>query len=325
LNPERCALGVDLGGTNVRAALVREDGKLIGIAKHRHPSGDRLPEQMADAVRAACEAALAQAQRDPRSVGAAGVGVAGQIHEGTGVVAVGPNLGWHQVPFGALLEDRLQWPVLLMNDLAAAAWGEHCVGAGVGAEHAAAIFVGSGIGCGLILSGDLYRGADGVAGELGHIKVVPDGRLCGCGERGCLEAYCGGSNLSARVAEGLAAGRSSSLAREAAPVSAGTLERGALAGDPFALELWEECAQMLSTAIGNLVTLLNPARVILGGGVFFACPELKRRVARDALEFAGASARQVVRIVDSKLGDDAGVVGAALRALASATNPRGVS
>jgi glucokinase len=318
LNPDRCALGVDLGGTNVRAAVVREDGKLLGTTKLRHPRDDRRPEPVADSIRAVCDGALREAQCDPTSVAAVGVGVAGQIHAGTGVVAVGPNLGWRQVPFKALLQQRLRWPVLLLNDLTAAAWGEHFVGAAAGAVDSAAVFVGSGIGCGLILRGDLYEGTDGVAGELGHIKVVPNGRLCGCGEHGCLEAYCGGRNLSARVAEGLAAGRTSSLAAESsAPVSAGAIEREALAGDSFARELWEECARMLAVAIGNLVTLLNPSRVILGGGVFLACPELRRRVARDAVTLANASARSSVQVVDAALGDDAGVVGSALRALAS--------
>ena len=193
MNSDRCALGVDLGGTNVRAAVVREDGKLLGVTKHRHPGDDRRPEPVADSVRTACEGALAEARREPTSVTAVGVGVAGQIHAGTGVVAVGPNLGWRQVPFKALLQQRLRWPVLLLNDLAAAAWGEHSVGAGLGAVDSAAVFVGSGIGCGLVIDGDLYEGSDGVAGELGHIKVVPGGRLCGCGEHGCLEAYCGGA------------------------------------------------------------------------------------------------------------------------------------
>jgi glucokinase len=317
LNPDRCALGVDLGGTNVRAAVVREDGKLLGVTTHRHPGDDRRPEPVADSVRQACEGALAEARRAPDSVAAVGVGVAGQIHAGTGVVAVGPNLGWRQVPFKALLQERLQWPVLLLNDLTAAVWGEHRIGAGAGVRDLAAVFVGSGIGCGLVLRGDLYEGADGVAGELGHIKVVPGGRLCGCGEHGCLEAYCGGRNLSARIVEGLAAGRSSSLIAEGpGPVSAGALEREALAGDPFARELWEECVRLLATAIGNLITLLNPSRVILGGGVFLSCPELRRRVAREALAIANASSRSAVQLVDAALGDEAGMVGSALRALA---------
>jgi glucokinase len=325
LKQDHSALGVDLGGTNVRAALVREDGHLLAIVKHPHPGDDRRPEQVADSVRTACEAALAQARVEPRSVAAVGVGVAGQIHSGTGVVAVGPNLGWRQVPLKALLEKRLAWPIHLLNDLSAAAWGEHCAGAGSGALHMAAVFVGSGIGSGLVLGGDLYEGSDGVAGELGHIKVVPGGRLCGCGEHGCLEAYCGGHNLATRIAEGLAAGRSSTLSAEGpGPVSAGAMEREALAGDPFARELWEECARMLAWAIGNLATLLNPSRVILGGGVLFACPALRRRIAHDVVEIAGVSARPALRVVDSALGDDAGVVGSALRALAAteAVGPR---
>jgi glucokinase len=251
------------------------------------------------------------------------VGAAGQIHSGTGVVQMGPNLGWRQVPFASMLAARLPQNVLLMNDLSAAAWGERCVGAGEGLPDVLLVFVGSGVGSGIIAKGELYEGASGVAGELGHTKVVPDGRRCGCGERGCLEAYCGGHNLSAQVAEAVAAGRSTTLSTAGGrSVGAAEIETAALAGDALAKELWDNCQQLLSTAIANYATVLNPSRVVLGGGVLLGSPELKKAVGRTAMALISASARESVQIVDARLGDDAGVVGAGLRALAVAADRR---
>jgi glucokinase len=219
-----------------------------------------------------------------------------------------------------MLSSRLPWQVLLMNDLSAAAWGERCVGAGEGRPDVLLVFVGSGVGSGIIANGELYEGGAGVAGELGHTKAVPGGRLCGCGERGCLEAYCGGHNLSAQVAEAVAAGRATTLDTTGGrTVGAAEIEKAALAGDALAKELWDNCQRLLSVAIANFTTLLNPSRVILGGGVLLRTPELKKTVAGKALELVSASARESVQFVDASLGDDAGVIGAGLRALSVAT------
>ena len=311
----RVAIGVDLGGTHARAAVI--DGRGAVLSACKRTLSDRTPEAVADLLAAATHEAIRDAGQSEANVAAVGVGAAGQIHSGTGVVAVGPNLGWRDVPFAELLRQRLPWPVLLMNDLSAAAWGERSVGAGDSADDVLLYFVGSGIGSGLILDGSLYEGSGGVAGEVGHTKVVPGGRLCGCGEQGCLEAYCGGHNLSLRVAEAIAAGRASALATVKPPVYAADIERAALAGDGLARELWDECARLLSVSLANYVTLLNPARVILGGGVLLSCPELRRTVEARVFELALRASRQGLQLVDARLGDDAGVVGSGLRALES--------
>ncbi|MHB1845073.1 MAG: ROK family protein [Deltaproteobacteria bacterium] len=314
----RLAIGIDLGGTNARAAVIDWDGKVLSACKR--PLADRAPEAVADLLAVASLEALRQAKRNEAEVVALGVGAAGQIHSGTGVVAVGPNLGWRDVPFAALLGKRLSWPVLLMNDLSAASWGERSVGAGESEADVLLYFVGTGVGSGLILNGRLYEGSGGVAGEVGHTKVVvPGGRLCGCGEHGCLEAYCGGHNLSMRVAEALGQGRESTLARAAAagPVRAADIEQAALSGDMLARELWDECARLLSVSLANYVTVLNPARVILGGGVLLTCPELRRTLVERTFELALRASRPGLQIVEARLGDDAGVVGSGLRALES--------
>ena len=314
---DRFAIGIDLGGTNGRAAVVDQRGRLRGVSKRRLT--DRAPERVAAVLAEVSREALAAAKIPESDVSAVGVGAAGQIHSGTGVVQMGPNLGWRNVPFAAMLSKLLPWEVVLMNDLSAAAWGERCVGAGEGLPDVLLVFVGSGVGSGIIAKGRLYEGASGVAGELGHTKAVPGGRLCGCGERGCLEAYCGGHNLSAQVTEAVAAGRATRLdAAGGRAVGAAEIEKAALDGDPLAKELWDQCREFLETAIANFATLLNPSRVILGGGVLLGSPELKQAVGRGALKLVSASAREGLQIVDARLGDDAGVIGAGLRALSLA-------
>jgi glucokinase len=311
------AIGIDLGGTSARAAVVDEAGKILAAVKRAHDGA--APERMAELLRDLATEARGQAKVSAAEVAAVGVGLAGQIHGSTGVVAVGPNLGWRDVPFGALLQKRLACPVRVMNDLSAAAWGERAVGAARGERDVFLFFVGSGIGSGIILEGRLYEGSTGVAGEIGHIKVEPGGRLCGCGERGCLEAYCGGHNLSSQVAEALASGRKSSLAPAAAGgrrVTAAEIEQAALAGDALASELWDRCAALLPVAVANLATVLNPAVIVLGGGVLTTASRLEKAVRERARELTLAAARETLRIVDASLGDDAGVVGASLRALA---------
>ena len=313
---EALAIGADLGGTNARAAVVdRATGRIL--ATHKERLADRSPEAVALVVARAIAAAARQAGAEVRRVG---LGVAGQCRGRTGVVLNAPNLGWRDVPFGALVADATGAAVHLVNDLSAAAWGERQHGAARGVDDAVLVFVGSGVGSGLILGGRLHDGAVGVAGELGHVKVRPlrggPPRQCGCGMVGCLEAYAGGHNLAERVREELRRGAASGIPAmvqgDLARVTASTVDLAYAGGDGYAKELWEEVADLLGTAIANAVTLLNPARVILGGGVLLGSPELERLVRRVYGERVSRSAGDGVALVRAALGDDAGVVGAAL-------------
>ncbi|HSN13740.1 MAG TPA: ROK family protein, partial [Anaeromyxobacteraceae bacterium] len=182
----RLALGVDLGGTNARAAVVdAASGAIVAVRKELLL--ERSPEAVARVVAALAKGAAADSAVDAASLGAVGVGVAGQVLGLTGIVVNAPNLGWRSVGFGSMLAGALGQPVRVANDLSAAAVGEHAFGAAKGASDALVVFVGSGVGAGLILGGRLHEGAYGVAGELGHVKVRPlkadqKGRFCGCGE-----------------------------------------------------------------------------------------------------------------------------------------------
>ncbi len=313
-------LGVDLGGTNARAAAVdAASGKIV--AARKEPLRDRAPERVVEVVRRAVTAAAAAAGSGVGEAGAVGVGVAGQCLGATGVVLNAPNLGWRDVPFGELLRGALGVPVRVANDLSAAAWGERRFGAAHGLDDVALVFVGSGVGSGLILGGRLYHGATGVAGEFGHVKVRPARpetapRRCGCGETGCLEAYTSGVNVAARVREEIGAGAAARIRALAggdlSRVSASLVEQAHGEGDPYAVALWGEVGELLGTALANLVTVLNPARVILGGGVLLGCPALAAIVRRTFEERASRSALRELTMENAWLGDDAGVVGAAL-------------
>jgi glucokinase len=316
----RLAIGVDLGGTNVRAAVVDSDTGEI-VSAHKEPLRDRSPERVVEVVRHALLQAAAAAGVSPTSAGLVGVGVAGQCLGATGVVINAPNLGWRDIAFGALLSKALGVRVKVANDLAVAAWGEKRFGAAKGLDEVVLVFVGSGVGSGLILGGRLHDGATGVAGEFGHVKVRPARagtapRRCGCGEMGCLEAYTSGMNVAARVREELEAGARTAIrdlaAGDLSRVNASLVDDAFRAGDAYARELWGEVGELLGTAIANLVTLLNPARVILGGGVFLGCPALGALVRSHFDEKVSRSATRGLTIEHAWLGDDAGVIGAAV-------------
>ncbi|WP_225408542.1 ROK family protein [Stigmatella hybrida] len=304
-------LGIDLGGTNARAAVVDARGTILASAKMALT--ERSPEAVVESITQAASEAVSLAGVP---VTGCGVGAAGQIPGNSGVLAVAPNLGWRNVPLGALLSARLGMPVRLVNDLAAAAWGEFNAGAGRGAQDVYVAFVGSGVGSCIIANGQLVRGSGGVAGELGHTKVIPGGRRCGCGELGCLEAYCGGHNLIGLTRELLASGRSPVLneltAGVAERITPLTLERAAEAGDPAAVEIHSRAGKMLGMAISNMITVLNPARLILGGGVLMNCPGLRRAVVEGIQALTSNTAREGLLIAEAELGDDSGLIGAAL-------------
>jgi glucokinase len=322
-------VGVDLGGTNVRAAVVDPSGHILGQDKHRLLS--REPPQVAEAVVRAAKTACAAAGLPFTEMKAMGVGAAAMIERGTGMVLNAPNLGWRNVPFLRLLQARAgKTPLTISNDLSVAAWGERAAGAGRGVDDLVVVLVGSGVGAGIILGGKLQEGASGVGGEFGHVVVHPGGRSCGCGQRGCLEAYAGGHNLAAwarddlRIA--LAAARASGqhypaagrrlleIVGEPEKVTAAAMEKAAHEGDELSRRLLEEAGTLLGVALANLVTLLNPSLLLLGGGLLNGSPRMMQAATAGIDAHASKASRSALRIGAPALGENAGVVGAALLA-----------
>jgi glucokinase len=254
---------------------------------------------------------------------ALGVACAGQIHAGTGVVVQAPNLGWTNVPLAGELRRALGGvPVIVENDVRAAAWGEFIAGGGTAGDSLIAVFVGTGLGSGAVIDGRLWAGASNAAGEIGHTQAVPDGLPCPCGARGCLERYVSGSGFQQRFRDALAAGTTSALkARtrgEVARLTAAVLYEAAQAGDAFAREVWDDAVHHLRVALANYVTVVNPRVLVLGGGVIESVPALFDAAAAGIPPLITILAREILVIERARLGDWSGVVGAAALARTAA-------
>lgn len=294
-------IGLDIGGTNARASLY--DPAFAPLATARvSVRQDTSPAGVAAAV-----AALIAQLNPPGPVIAVGVGLAAQLDRTGERVVNSPNLGWRDVPFAQILRERLGGPrVKVVNDLSALLWGERTAGAARGVDDVLAVYVGTGIGGGILSGGRLMEGAGGKAGEIGHLKLFPGGRLCGCGERGCAEAHAGGVHLEQQVAAlGLPG-----LTRADGGVDLALAD--AASGDDARLDaLWQTASGAIATLIGHAATLLNPQVVLLGGGVLVNCPRMSALVLDAAPRFISQPAGADLTIRFGELGDAAGMLGAA--------------
>ncbi|MGH6693024.1 MAG: ROK family protein [Gammaproteobacteria bacterium] len=299
-----------MGGTHVRVGVVDVDGHLL---THTQESTDarRGPE----AVLATLQQTIRTLSSSTGSPLAIGVACAGQIDPVTGAVVYAPNLGWRDVPLGALLARGLNIPVVVENDVRAAAWGEFVAGAARREGSLVAVFVGTGIGSGAVLDGRLWRGAGNAAGEVGHTQVVPDGLPCRCGRDGCLEQYVSGSGLQRRLAAAMADGRATTMidvcAGDASRVDARDIYEAAMVGDALARELWSDATRFLTMAVANYVTMLNPSVLVMGGGVIATVPALFDAVAERVPKLTTLLAARSLRIERAALGDLSGLLGAA--------------
>jgi glucokinase len=308
-------IGIDLGGSNLRAALFHDDIR-TPVAIHKEAVGDaRDPASIIERCASISER-LVQAASGPVSVG---VGIAAMLQDRRGHVAQSPHLQWRDVAFGEQLARRLgtRYAVGVYNDVNAIVWGEAVAGAARGCRDVLGVYVGTGIGGGLISGGVLVEGATNCAGEIGHVKVRWDDAAapCACGGKGCVEAYVGGSYVQKRIAEEVRTKGKKSLAITLAgapeAVTPGHVDRAAEEGDDWALALWTELAPLLGVALGNAVSLLNPERLVLGGGMLSRTPTLYNLV-EIALTIAVPQASLTpLTIVPAELGDDAGLVGSA--------------
>jgi glucokinase len=303
------AVGVDVGGTKIAAGVVDEQG--LVVEKTRIPS----PTTDAAQLRAAI-GGIVEDFRSRHDVAAVGVGAAGFVRADQRGVLFAPHLQWGDEPLADLLQDQLGLPVSIENDGNAAAWAEFTFGAGEGVPDQMTVAVGTGIGGGMILGGELYRGGQGVAAEFGHVTLVRDGRPCKCGRRGCLEQYASGTALTVAAREAAAAGKAPALLDAAGGVAAAVTGRmvteHAERGDPAALALFDELGAALAVGISSLVSILDPDLILIGGGVGQA-GDLLLRPAREGLarEITGRGHRPVPRMRLAALGNDAGLIGAA--------------
>jgi len=308
---KQVTLGVDLGGTKVNVALVDRSGRLLFAHKSMiHASKE--PERVIADIQTAMDTCRSKTDQEVEAVG---IGVAAQVDR-KGVVCCSQNLGWRNVPLKKKLEKELGLPVAVTNDVNAATWGEWRFGAGRGVDDLAVLFVGTGVGGGVITGGKLLSGCSNSGGELGHITIVYDGRKCHCPNRGCLEAYVGGWAMAERAQEAVRNApeegqRLVSLAGGVEKVTAATVSRAYREDSLLARRLVKETGRYLAAGVVSIVNVFNPCVLVLGGGVIEGIPELIQIVKDIVPTMALEASVEELEIVKASLGADAGVIGAA--------------
>jgi glucokinase len=323
---KRHAVGIDFGGTKLLAAVVDIDsGEVVATAKKRTSASDS-PEAILEKLHDATDKALKSADISPKKLLGIGVGAAGQVDAHEGVLRGTPNLSQAVIdlPIAASLHKRYGVNAALRNDVQVAATGELAFGAGRGVQDFVCCFVGTGVGGAVVTGGKLMAGASGSAGEIGHIVVDTGGRLCGCGGRGHLEAYASRTAITFSLMGDLKRGRTSVLTElapdlstaamwpESGAVKSGVLEDALEAGDELVTETITEAGRYLGYGLASVINLLNPERIVLGGGVIEAVGLMFDIAVEYARRESLAAPCQTVEFTRAKLGDHAGVVGAAL-------------
>jgi glucokinase len=309
----RYIVGIDIGGTNIVVGTVAEDGsELLGLV-----SEPTLPEQGADAIVARIvkltRASIAQA--GGREIAGVGIGSPGPLDTKKGIVLLTPNLGWVNMPLRDRLASALGLPATLDNDANCAIFGEWWRGAARGVNHVVGLTIGTGIGGGIVLDGQIYHGASDIAGEIGHMTIDSNGRRCKCGNYGCLEAYASGPAIAARAVEGIEAGAESALpqyvANDLSRITAQVVYEAAHDGDAYALEMVRDTAKLLGAGVANIINIFNPEVVVICGGVTLAGTKLFGPLRSEVQRRAFKPAWEACRILPAALTGTAGVYGAA--------------
>lgn len=307
------AIGIDIGGTKISLVLGTEKGKIL--ARREIATGTRAKTKTCIQELTSHLKSLIQSAHVPASkILGVGVGCPGAVNDKKGVLPRSPNLpGWAGLPLKRILGKATGLPVFLANDANAAALAELVFGAGKGTANFVYITVSTGIGGGIVIHGQPYEGSGFVAGEIGHMSIVPEGRKCNCGKKGCLEAYASGTAIANDVRERMTR-RNTCLWKfldKGQKVSARQVGMAAREGDKLALESYQKAGYYLGIGIANLLNILNPAKVVIGGGVLrSAHPVFWRSMVRSAKGHAWPEAYSTVRILRSRLRGAVGDLGA---------------
>jgi len=309
-------IGIDVGGTNVKIALVDEKGKII--YSNSVPTYAKMGyEYTVNNIKQSIRDLMKETRTDEKTIEAIGFDFPGQVDYKKGIVKLAPNIpGWVNVPIAKMIEDEFGIHTRIDNDVRCATLGELNFGAGKGCENFVCITIGTGIGSGLVINGKLVRGASNAAGEIGHIKLkAKDGAICGCGDTGCLEAYASGPAIVAMAQDYIKGGKSTKF-RELAGVDGEItpylVAKATEANDPVAKRIFEIIGEYIGIGLTSVVNLLNPEKIIVGGGVA-ECGELildpiRRTIKNRAMVIAG----EAVEVVPALLGNSAGVIGASM-------------
>ncbi|HEY6330360.1 MAG TPA: ROK family protein, partial [Blastocatellia bacterium] len=305
-------IGVDLGGTKVETALVNEAGEIVDHIR-RPTEPKRGAAKVIEAIAESANTYLSGRDSLPKALG---IGVAAQVDSNSGLVRYSPNLGWRDVPLGDELHRALGIPVTVVNDVWAASWGEFSHGAGQGVDELVCLFVGTGIGGGIVTGRRLLVGTSGSAGEWGHTTVAAAGRKCHCPNYGCMEAYAGGWAIAERAREAVAKDPDAGaflLSRAGAieNILGVTVSEAFHAGDPLAVSIIKETGDYLAAGIVSIINSLNPSVLVLGGGVIEGIPDLVSMIEPIVRKLALPPALESLKISRAALANQAGVIGAA--------------
>jgi glucokinase len=317
-NKSEFIVGVDLGGTKILSGVFTPALKCLGKVKLSTKS-ERGVEAVLDRIARCVRDAVDETDFDLKNCRGVGIGAPGAVDFDAGRIIFAPNLGWRDVAVKRELEKRLDVPVFLENDCNVCTLGVHEREFGGKPRHLIGIFVGTGIGGGLILDGKLFSGSSHTAGEIGHMVMQVDGDKCGCGNKGCLEALASRTAIFKRIQAAVKDGQKTVLTDllgdDLEKLKSGDLRKAIRRGDKLVEEVIEEAAEYIGIGIGNMVNLLNPEIVVLGGGVIDALEdEMFKIIVKTAHEYAMPGADKDLKIVCSKLGNDAGITGAAVLA-----------
>jgi glucokinase len=307
-------IGIDVGGTKIAAGVVDSDGRILARTQVPTEADD------AAAIISAIVATARELHAAHPTAAAVGVGAAALVDVKAGVILGGPNLAYRDVALGATLASELGLPAIVDNDANVAALGEAVHGGGRGAGDQVTITVGTGIGSGIVIGGHIYRGHYGVGGELGHMVIDPDGPACACGNRGCWEALASGRAIGRLARQRVSGGAGASLLAMAGgdleAITGELVGEAAVGGDPFARDVLADVGHYLGIGLANVVNIFDPEVIVVGGGAAAGTGELLLAPARESMTayIIGLGWREPVRVVGAALGNDAGVVGAAVLA-----------
>ncbi len=311
----KVVVGVDMGATNIRAALVGARGNIYGRIK-RPTFAESPRDEIISRIITLISDILKQGEVKRSRLAGIGIATPGPLSVKSGIILNPPNLPTlRNVPLRRILKRHFRVPVVLDNDANAAAVGEHWMGAGKGSVSLVCITLGTGVGGGIIINNQLWRGASDTAGEIGHMTIDPMGPRCGCGNTGCLEVYVSARGIVNRMRSVVESGVRSSLMNalqgDRTQLTADLIYRAAARGDPAAKKALEDTGVILGVAVANLINLLNPRVIVIGGGIIGAGKFLFEPMRAEANKRAFTSASDAAKIVPAELTDDAGTLGAA--------------
>lgn len=315
----RYIVGVDLGGTTINVGAVPVGGGTVlgmrSLPTDAHIGAKFVVDRIVSMIQDVMRDAMREGGGGEDAFIGIGLGAPGLLDRETGTVIETPNLGWRNFPLRDLIVNATGLEAEIDNDANAATLGEWWQGAGRGVHHLVGVTLGTGIGGGMMLDGELYHGASDVAAEIGHMTIASAGRKCRCGNYGCLEAYASGPAIAARAVEGLRTGAASRIHDlvdgDLSAITAETVSDAIIAGDDYAVGVMGETAVYLGTGLANLINILNPAMIVICGGVTRAGRQLFDPLRREVRKRAFGPAAEACRIVSTELGGMAGVIGAA--------------